>query len=341
MSPLPAPAGLPILGGAGVALLCLALVCWLLFLSITFSVAGKEVHGDAAMGQGIAWLYAIILAALAWLWIGGLLLKAGTDGMMPAGGLALIPYLFCGAAGAASLLLLTDDVKHVWPLAIPALLPPILAFYVLALYLPSLRPVFAGQTASLVVWGVIMVLGAAPWAPLFARMKQKRVNRAAAKMRWKELQRAESLGKLQAMPPDAPVWEWFALLREESGVRPEALEAVRHLARRQADVEELVETDRALYLLPDLDLQATPRLCAAAVNYLLKYAKETRIRSKQVPREYTPGWVEESLPAVRWLMANGCDCDEAVAAMQASVETWLDTPDRQTALAALAALRKK
>jgi len=323
------------------ALLCLALGCWLLFLLITFSVAGKEVHGDAAMGQGFAWLYAMILAGLTWLWIGGLLLKAGSEGMLPAGGLALVPYLACGAAGAASLLLLTDDTKHVWPLAIPALLPPLLAFYIFALYQPSLRPVFTGQTASRVVWGAILLLGAAPWAPLIARTNQKRADRAAAQARRKEVQHAEALGKLQAMPPDAPVWEWFDLLRENSGVRPEALEAVRHLGRRQADVEELLETDRALYLLPDLDLQATPRLCAAAVNHLRNYAKQMRIRPKQLPREYICGWVEESLPAIRWLIAHGCDCDEAVAAMQASVETWLDTPDRQAALAALAGLRKK
>jgi hypothetical protein len=40
-------------------------------------------------------------------------------------------------------------------------------------------------------------------------------------------------------------------------------------------------------------------------------------------------------------MANGCDCDDAVAAMQASVESHLDTPDRKAALAALAALRRQ
>jgi hypothetical protein len=97
---------------------------------------------------------------------------------------------------------------------------------------------------------------------------------------------------------------------------------------------------RAMTLLPELDLKATPELCQAARDFLIKRAKETRVRPKQDPREYHSDDVEKSLPGIRWLIANGCDCGDAVAAMQASVETFLDTPERQAALAALGALRR-
>ena len=71
------------------------------------------------------------------LWIGGLLLKAGTQGMMPFAGMALALYLGSGVAIAAALFLLQDAIR-VWPVTIPVLIPPILAFYVFALYQPSL-----------------------------------------------------------------------------------------------------------------------------------------------------------------------------------------------------------
>jgi len=52
-------------------------------------------------------------------------------------------------------------------------------------------------------------------------------------------------------------------------------------------------------------------------------------------------YLERSLTGVRWLQSHGCDCEEGLAATQSSVETYLDSPDRQKALAAIAELRKK
>src|SRR5215469_14071716 len=96
------------LGGAGGVLLFLTLGSWVLLLVCLSSVVGKEVHGDAVVGQAMAWLAGMGLAALTWLWIGVLLLKAGTQGMMPFAGIALALYLASGAAIAAALFLLQD-----------------------------------------------------------------------------------------------------------------------------------------------------------------------------------------------------------------------------------------
>lgn len=98
----------------------------------------------------MAWLAGMGLAALTWLWIGGLLLKVGTQGMMPFAGIALVLYLGSGAAIAAALFLL-QECQPVWPLTIPVLIPPILEFYVFALYQPSLRATFAGSVANAAV----------------------------------------------------------------------------------------------------------------------------------------------------------------------------------------------
>ena len=325
------------------ALLSLALVCWTVWLLFVFSVAGKEVHGDAVLGQAYAWFFAMGFAGLTWLWIGGLLLKAGIEDVVRSGGIVLVLYLASGAAGAAAMFLLIEDVRHVWPVAILVLLPAVLIFYVFALYQPSLRPLFSGPLMSVLAASLVLVLCTVPLLATIPRLGRARGNSAAVEQEAASRNREENLQKLQAMPADAPLWDLSDLLQERSGVRTEALEAVRRLERRQKDIEGMLEAGvpRALPLIPDLDLQPTAALCEAAGNYLRKYAKESRVRPKQDPRAYSGAWVEESLPALRWLISRGCDCDATVAAMEASVGTFLDTPARKNALAALAELRKK
>ena len=340
------------LGASGATLLVLELACWLIMLLCLFNVTGKEVHGDASVGHAFTWFAAMAFAGLTWLWLGGLLLKTGTEGMLPAwaGGAAVVLFLVSGAAAAAAMFLLQEPAR-VWPVIVPVLIPPLLGFYVLALYQASLRPFFFAGTGGLAIWVAVLALTLAPWPALFLKLNRDRLRagedvKAAAA--WKVQERArirtENLAKLQAMTPDKPLMHWYELLDEDSGVRPEALEALRHVERRQADIEDMLAWGvlRAMMLVPDLDLKATSQLCEAARTFMLKHAKESRVRPKQDPREYAAGdYVEPSLAGVRWLIAHGCDCDEGVAAMQASVETFLDTPDRKAALNALAGLRRK
>jgi hypothetical protein len=331
------------LGASGVALLSLALVCWLACLLFIFSVAGKQVHGDAALGQAYAFILGSVCAALTWLWLGGLLLKAGVEGVLPAGGIVLLLYLASALAAAAAVFLVTDNSTGAWPASILVLLPALMMVYVFALYQPSLRPLFSSPRASVVMAGLVLLISAAPFPAAIPRLFGNRTNRAAVQQEIDAHTRDENLRKLQAMPADAPLWDWFDLLYEQSGVRAEAIEAVRHLDRRQSDMEEALGYDvpMAIRLIPDLDLQPTPRLCEAAGNYLRKTAKETRVRPKQDPREYGGTWVAESLPALRWLMSHGCDCDATIAAMEASVSTFIDTPARNATLSQLAELRKQ
>jgi hypothetical protein len=340
------------LGSGGIALLVLTLICWLLMLVYLFGVAGQEAHGDAVVGQAFSWLAAMLLAGLVWLWLGGLLLKAGTQGMMPgwANGAATILYLMSGAA-AGVVFFLIQDPKRVWPLGILALLPPTLAFYVFALYQPSLRPFFSGTNGSVAAGIVVLILSIAPWPALVQKVTRDRIRRiedAKATAQWNVEEQARkhatNLEKLHAMTPDAPLMNWYDLLEPDSGVRTEALEALRHVERRQADIEDMLSYGvmKAMMLLPELDLQPTPQLCAAARTFLLQRAKGSRIRPKQDPAPYTAGgYVEDSLPGIRWLLAHGCDCNEGIVAMEASVETYLDSPDRKKALASLAELHQR
>jgi hypothetical protein len=340
------------LGAGGVALLILALICWVIQLIFLFSVIGRDVHGDAVVGQAYGWIAACLFGGLSWLWLGGLLLKAGSQGAMP-GWVSLpavILYLGSGAAGVVAFYLMQDP-KRVWPMIIPVLIPPIVAFYAFALFCAPLRGFFAGLVGSATVLGVILILVIAPWPAFFRALDNSRANRAEhakAQKEWevqeRARKRAENLPKIQAMTEANRLMDWYPLLDPENGVRDEAFEALRHTERRQSDIEDMLGwgVPMAMYLLPDLDLKGTPKLCEVAKAYLLKSAKESRIRPKQDPAKYPAGDIfEKSVPAIRWLMARGCDCDEGIAALEATVLSYLDSPDRQTALATLAELRTK
>lgn len=338
------------LSSGGIALLVLAILCWLGQLAYLSAVVGKDVHGDAVVGQAYAWIAAILLASLAWLWIGGLLLKAGTENQMPgwANFAAVVLYIAGGAAGMVAYYLMQDP-RQVWPVMVPALLPPILAFYVFALYNASLRPFFSG-TGSIAVWATILALVIAPYPSLLQKLSADRaryIENDRSTEEWKIQERArnrtDNLVRLQAMTDDHPVMDWYNLLDDESGVSTEAFERLRHVDRRQHDIEDMLPWGivRAMTLLPQLNLQPTPELCDAAKQFLLKNAKESRVREKQDPRVYAAGTLEQSLPTLRWLIAHGCNCEEGIAAMEASVLSHLDSPDRKAALASIAELRSQ
>jgi hypothetical protein len=341
------------MGSGGIVLLALTLICWLAMDLYMFSVVGRDVHGDAVVGQAYAWLGAMLAGGLTWLWMGGLLLRAGTQDRMPpwAAKVSIPVYLLMGAAGAIAVYLLQNPTC-VWPVIIPALLPPIVAFYVFALYQPTLGPLFA-EMGSVAVWGIISILSLAPWPSMFlsiAADRERRADSAKAQEEWQVQEgarnRAANLEKLKAMTPDDPVMNWYNLLDEESGVRTEAFEALRKIERRQADIEDMLSYGimRAMMLVPDLDLKATPQLCEVSRTFLVNRAKESRVRPKQDPRPYNGDSLadlEKILPAVRWLLAHGCDLEEGIAGTEASVQSYIDSPERARALASLAGLRKK
>jgi hypothetical protein len=340
------------LGAGGFALLALTILCWLIHIGSLIGASGPHASGDAAFGQGFSWFVSLVFGFLTWLWLGGLLLKAGTQGVLPPwGSLAAVILYVASAAAIAAVLYLLEGSAQTWPNIIPGAIPPILAFYVLALYLPALRPPFSSTGGSAAVWGVVLILTLAPWPAFITKVSSEagRSSRRAKEMEEIQVQqraenRAKNIEKLQAMTPQQPLTDWYPLLGPDSGVSAEALEALRHIDRRQADIQDMLTWGiaKAMMLLPDLDLKATPQLCAAAQTFLLKTAKDWRVRPKQDPRPYQPSdYLDPFLPGIRWLVWNGCNCDEGIMALEASVGSYIESPDRNKAVADLANLRKK
>lgn len=181
---------------------------------------------------------------------------------------------------------------------------------------------------------------------MLAADRTKRIEGARDLEAWKQKEsarnRVENLEKVRAMSPDAPLTHWYELLDEESGVRPEALEALRHIERRQNDMEEMLSYGilRAMILLPDLDIKATPHLCQAADAFLLKHAQSWSAGPEDAA-EYEPGDVERCLPGMQWLVSHGCDCSAGLHAVEQAVRSHRDSPARKSVLAIVAEFNKK
>jgi hypothetical protein len=339
------------MGTSGVILSVLTTVCWLGMLMMFPAFLGVDAHGDATVGVAYGFLASWVFAGFTWLWIGGLLLIAGTRDLLPGWGnlAALVLGPGCAAAAMAAFYLLSDPHLR-WPAIVPVVSSVLLAGYACRLMQPSLRPLFSKPTTGLTVWILALVLAVAPWPTLVAQVRGKALQRAGnarGLAEWtfqeRERNRTHNLEKLRAMPPGALIVNWYPLLDPESGVQAEALEALRHDPARQAQIEDMLGygIHRAMTLLPDLDLQPTPTLCQAAGAFFVQTAASSHLRKRDDPVPYNAQvGFHELLPGIRWLTAHGCNCDEGIAALDASARTYLDSPARHILLADLAALRQ-
>lgn len=335
------------LDAGGWVLLGLALAGLALETLLLTQVAGKPEQGDAAFGQGIAWLFAICCWFVTWVILGVSLLRAVRAGLMhPGGGAALAIFLACGAGCGAAFVLLEEYSHPSWPAAFPVLLPLAVGLYTVALYSAPARAVLASRGPRLWCVAVFLLLSCVPCVKVGWNWHSRAVNERLRETMVDESKREENLAKLSALPASTPLWEWVELLNADSGVRSEALAAARKLDHRQADVEQMLEWEipQALALMPELDVKGSPRLCKAANGMLMKKAEYATEQANRFPGDYSVSghvYVEESVPALRWLAANGCDCDEANAALQAAIGHYNATKEQKAGIEALAALRRK
>lgn len=149
-------------------------------------------------------------------------------------------------------------------------------------------------------------------------------------------------------------WVGFAVA---SGASKEqyraAMDGARKLDHRTADAvtwltDPRYESDRfeLMSVLPRLDLEATPALCAPGLDYVRdSLAKVYRPKGDDEPRsfrqlEYSFG-IDQPLTNLLWFASKGCDAEAALNDGEALVRAYGDTPDRELMLARIAAMRHK
>jgi hypothetical protein len=293
------------------ALSLFALLVWMALVATAATLDSSDPAGNA-MAQGFAGLEAILL----WLLLGVLLLVGAIKGAMPAvaflPAIVLLPVSAVAAMTALGLLADPATPPFLWPIVVPALIPPLLVAFCLL----ALMPRIPAAVASGFTWGLTAVLCLA-LLPMTEWRNRSLEHQAELRATW--------ASDFALMAPDAPLWEWTPFLQTRDETRRDAvLERIRHLDRRQADTATMLERgDFPLHYLGAFDLQPVQAICDKARALLLRRVQPLVPRSPgSRPYADIADEVESAVAAMDWLVGHGCACDAESRAWEAMASAY-------------------
>ncbi|HET6222936.1 MAG TPA: hypothetical protein VFE11_12245 [Dongiaceae bacterium] len=312
-----------------IALLSLAVVLYAAMMSCLADAPG----GDA-FGRGLALAYAAFLGAVLWLVLAALLVVAAVKGRMPvwaALGLVVLLPLSCVAVWMAGDAVGRGDSSA---LVMPALLPPLFAFYALWARLPALHARLPAGVVSAVLGAAIVFLTAAPFVAMTraalpdpardARLAELAKAQEEQQAREQQAARERDEAEFARLGPDSALESYLLYLHTETyGARARA--GIRQLKNRQADAIAMLGKGRLLDLrdLRELDLQPTPDLCQAYGVALAGAAgKVAKTQSNYLGVAID---LEGLLPNIRWLVANRCDLGQPLGLLAGNVRAVADS----------------
>ena len=309
-----APAAIGVSIGLGV----LALIFYALGLALLSDLASSDAAGNAyaqayaAIDVFVLWGLLAVIAIIAW--------ARGVIAWPAALAAAvLIPASAIVAFEVLELLSRPSLPPFLWPLIIPAAVPPlVLAFSYWAL-IPPLHAVVGPRLAGGFVWGAVLLLCLAI-VPL-QQMRNEADNRVAA-----ALEKYDA--DLAKLPPDAPLWDWAPFLDTPNSTKQsELLAHIRTLGRRQSDAELMLERgDFPLGFLGRLDLTPTPAICDKARALLRRQVQPLVLQTSNSKRYSEIFWpVANALSAMKWLVGHDCSCDAESQAWETMASAYRDT----------------
>jgi len=310
------------LAPGGVAFAGVASVVALVFYALQVATLSDLASSDAA-GNGYAQAYAAIEIIFLWLLLGAIALTAFFKGAMPNGAalaaLILVPSSGLIAFNVLGLLSRPEQPPHLWPLIIPASVPPLIVAYCFWALLPPLRAAVPARSFSIAIWGLVFILCTA--VVPFDAVRKAADNRDRAAI---EKYNAD----LARLPQDAPLWDWtpFFVSRNATQV-DDILKHVSTLDRRQADAEAmLARGDFPLAFMARLDLTPTPALCDGARAMLRKRVAPLVLDTPN-SKAYSDiaDQVSDALAALKWLIGYDCDATAEAQAWETMAAAYKDT----------------
>jgi hypothetical protein len=276
-------------------------------------------HSDAA-GNGIGEAYAAIQIIALWSLLTILTILASIQGAAPkpatAAALVIVPASGFVAMAAADLLARAYLSPHLWPIVIPAALPPLAVIWCfLALH---------GRTR---LTGI--ALGALPVAMLAVCLLIQPLSLMRRAVNEAETARLEKYdADLARVPPGAPMWEWAPFLdTADSNKRAKVLDTIRSLDQRQAQAETmLARGDFPIAELGAFDLDPTSELCSKARGLLRKQVAPLVLTTpNSKPYSDIAVQVSDAVAGMNWLVGYDCSCDVESLAWESMAKGYGDT----------------
>jgi hypothetical protein len=310
------------LSGAAVSIAAAFTILALLIYAAMIATLANLAGSDAA-GNGYAQAYAAIEIILLWLVLGILTLIAFFKGDMPRPA-AVFAFLLVPASGVIAfevlgLLSRPYQPPHLWPLVIPAAIPPLVIAYCFWALLPGLRATIPRLVAGGAIWGLVFVLCA-------AIVPFDKIRKAADDRDTAVLEKYEA--DLAKVPDNAPLWEWAPFFNTRNATKlDDMLKHIATLDRRQADAElMLARGDFPLGFMGRLDLTPTPALCNNARALLRKRVAPLVLATPQSkPYRDIAGEVYDALTAMKWLIGYDCDATAEALAWETMANGYKDT----------------
>jgi hypothetical protein len=157
------------------------------------------------------------------------------------------------------------------------------------------------------------------------------------------------------LTPKTTLRGWLKFAWGPGGIAPDAatyIAGARKLDNRTAaaaawlaDPNERVEAGELMHFIPELDLEPTPQLCAAALNVVGEELTEEYHPTADNPLDYSELGERlgggQPLQALLWLAGQGCPAAPQIDAAETLVKAYRPAPEREAMLAALAATQVK
>jgi hypothetical protein len=329
-------------------LLALAFLLW---IALAGNLATITQNDSASRGLSMA--FGALTAIAIWLLLAVVLVMGGVRHGFPpmAKTAALVLHPLSCVSAVLAITMLENRFLPRWPILTPLVAPLVIAAFAVWIFSPRMRAWKSPEKATLTAWGAVLVLTLAP-LPLFA-MSSKLINERAEEARrsaetaladQEEAERQQNLAGFKRLTPDSHLREWAKFTRSVNPLRDQALEGIRGLARRQADAERMLDerNDFPVLELPHLALEPTPPLCEKARKFMRGYAASSRPRTASPPPySIVETKLELYLPAIEWLSARGCRCDEELADFENLLMAYGDSTARQRVLETIQRMRKQ
>jgi hypothetical protein len=329
----------------GIILAAAAVVLWLGLVA-----TGATLNDSDPAGNGLSYAYGVFIAMGLWVVLSGLMIMAAVKWGIPAwtqvAALILVPASCIAAIKAIHLMSGHPGMR--WPLAV-LLAPGLIIGFFLWAALPTFRSAVSETAAAGITWGLVALLSIAPWPASAAREREGVSNRERIEAEWKveegrlrEAKRQERLASFQKLTAQSPLWEYMPFIVDSSELTAAARDSARKLKSRQADAEQMLADGHHFPLveIANLDLAITPRFCELSRAFLVKHAADWR-DTVESPPEYSvrSQRIEQFLPAMKYLIAHGCDIEPAITDLMETVRGYPASSERDRFLAELDRLK--
>lgn len=307
--------------GAIVAAVCISLLIALLWI-VEVSTLSSLGDSDAA-GNGMAEAFAGFEIILLWVLLVVLLVVAGINGAMPwpaaAAAMILLPASGFAAITALGLLADHNTPPYLWPIATPALVPPLVVAFAFWTLVPQPRGAIPAPVAAGLVWGVTLLLCVSMWPMADIRGRAEQHEAAV---------QAKQAADFANMAPDAPLWQWTPFLQTRNDMRvDEVLQRIGKLDRRQSDAEVMLDRgDFPLRYLGYMELDPTPAICDKARGLLRRQVQPLVLKvANSKPYTDIADTVAGALSAMQWLAGHNCSCSAEAQAWETMANGYRDT----------------